>query len=251
MKTKQTLIVLGLSLLGLASCCSPQGKPTIKIIETSAPKVISLKQDSGNRMSTYLAPFVKEEAEQMNVVIGQSAMAMNKALPEGLLNNWIAKLMFVEASKLQKVDIAISNYGGIRRDLHKGDLTIGDIFEIAPFDNSLVVLKLSGKSIVELAHNIAHQGGEAVYGMRFGIRDRRAENVKVNGAKVVLSKDYYVVTTDYLSYGNDGLKALAESTQTIALKVFMRDAMIQYVKDRTAENKQITSEIIPNIYEIK
>ncbi len=44
-------------------------------------------------------------------------------------------------------DIAITNGGGLRRTLEKGPITMGDMYEIMPFDNYLVTFDLKGEDV--------------------------------------------------------------------------------------------------------
>ena len=73
----------------------------------------------------------------MNTVIGFSTIGLTKKLPESGLGNLIADAMKEMAQKkyATKVDAAFVNYGGIRSYIPKGEITIGKIFEIMPFDN--------------------------------------------------------------------------------------------------------------------
>ena len=61
--------------------------------------------------------------------------------------------------KVTNSEIALTNGGGIRRGLEKGDVTVGDMYELMPFDNTLVTMDLKGCDIVKaIEHGIAPQG---------------------------------------------------------------------------------------------
>ena len=49
-----------------------------------------------------------------------------------------------------KVDVSITNRGAIRQDLHKGDVRIRDVISILPFENSLIVVTITGKQLKEV-----------------------------------------------------------------------------------------------------
>ena len=49
-----------------------------------------------------------------------------------------------------KVDVSITNRGAIRQDLHKGDVRIRDVISILPFENSLIVVNITGKQLKEV-----------------------------------------------------------------------------------------------------
>jgi len=46
-----------------------------------------------------------------------------------------------------EVDVTFQNYGGIRSDLNEGDITVGEIYEIDPFNNKAVTFEMSVSDI--------------------------------------------------------------------------------------------------------
>ena len=101
-----------------------------------------------------------------------------------------------------------------------------------PFENSIVVLELSGKSInkmidylrvVKLQHPIR--------GLQIKLNnDYSLNDVKINGQKININKKYYVATTDYLLDGLDKMFFLSETTKIIYINYKMRDVLIDYFK---------------------
>ena len=60
----------------------------------------------------------------------------------------IARLFTVAILEEVDADISIHNTsGGIRADLQAGPLTYGDIYQISPFDNQVVILEMSGADL--------------------------------------------------------------------------------------------------------
>ena len=207
----------------------------IKLIEVDG----SLQHDA---MENLIAPYKAEKEESMNVIIGESVETIEVGKPESKLTNLIADILLTEARKyVADVDMAITNIGGIRRPLYKGNITIGDVFEILPFDNSLLVLEYKGSDLLALADAIAEKGGESISGMTLVINKNKAENVKINGTPIDSAKTYKVVTTDYLSWGNDQLEPLANYINSTPLNMMMRDAMFDYVTCSTINNQKISA----------
>ena len=57
-------------------------------------------------------------------------------------------------------DVGLTNGGGLRADLPKGELTYGALFEALPFDNRLATLQLKAGALKQLlARNFAHDKG--------------------------------------------------------------------------------------------
>ena len=50
-------------------------------------------------------------------------------------------------------DIAIQNGGGIRAGLTAGDVTVGDIFGMLPFDNKVTLVEVTGQTVWEALEN--------------------------------------------------------------------------------------------------
>lgn len=201
----------------------------------------SLQNDA---MDSLIAPYKAEKEASMNVVIGEAMETMEVGKPESKLTNLVADVLLTEGRKyIADVDIAIVNVGSIRRTLYEGDVTIGDVFEILPFDNALLVLEYKGADILALADAIAVKGGEAIAGMTLTIRDGKAEDVRVGGVEVDTAKIYKVVSTDYLSWGNDQLGPLANYVKSTPLNMMLRDAVFDYVTCATIREEKIVSKL--------
>ena len=130
------------------------------------------------------------------------------------------------------IDIVLLNNGGIRSIISKGNISEKTAFELMPFENSIVVLELSGKSInkmidylrvVKLQHPLK--------GLEIELNnDYSLNNANINGKKININKNYYVATTDYLLDGGDKMYFLGETTKTIDINYKMRDVLIDYFK---------------------
>lgn len=216
--------------------------------QQSSPEIVDIQlievdgSLQNEAMDSLIAPYKAEKEASMNVVIGEVAETMEVGKPESKLTNLVADILLTEGRKyIADVDMAVTNVGGIRRTLFAGPITIGDVFEILPFDNSLLVLEYKGADILALADAIAVKGGESVAGMTLAIRDGRAEDVKVGGEEVDTARVYKVVSTDYLSWGNDQLEPLANYVKSTPLNMMMRDAMFDYVTCATIRGEKIVS----------
>ena len=99
-------------------------------------------------------------------------------------------------------------------------------------ENQVVILTLSGDNVLLLANQMAAQGGQGVSGMTFVIdkASGTAWDVRVQGKPVKADKDYYVVTSDYLSGGADGMDALADFKDREYTGNKIRSQYISYVK---------------------
>ena len=126
--------------------------------------------------------------------------------PESALGNLFVDAMLLGADG----DIAIHNVsGGIRANLDAGPLTFGDVYQVMPFDNSVVVLELSGEQVRRIiagqAHN--HRRRAGVAGVRVKIRceqDVMRVDMTLNSGRVIADDDRLrVVVNDFLTMGGD------------------------------------------------
>jgi 5''-nucleotidase/2'',3''-cyclic phosphodiesterase and related esterases len=120
----------------------------------------------------------------MSPVVGQSAKYMNPHRPESELSNLITDIM-VWASKdyNEQVDFGVYNIGGMRADLPKGDVTYGNVLDIAPFENKIAFATLSGAEVLELFSQMASIGGDGVsHSVRMVItKDGQLVSATLNG----------------------------------------------------------------------
>lgn len=180
-------------------------------------------------------------------VIGQSTIAMEVERPQSRLSNFTSDLLVETAEKNtgEKCDFGVMNIGGIRTSLPEGDITVGNIFSIFPFENSISVITLKGKDVKDLFDIIARRGGEGVskqVEVKIG-KDGKAYGLKINGEKIDDSRLYTIATIDYIANGNDELISFKNSVSRTDLDLRLRDVMLQYIADKTAKGEKLKASL--------
>lgn len=238
---KASLAVFFLAIL-LSSC-----KSHFDLTKTNRKQYPISKEISADSVmiKSYL-PFKEKMDSQMTAIIGKSDSLLYKGRGlESNLGNFFADACMNEARKLDpEIDFAMpSTTGGLRNSLPKGNISLSNVFELMPFENELLVLKLNGSDAQDLITFIAASGGQPVAGIRMKIKDKVASDILINGKPFDAKKTYSVLTSDYIAGGGDSAKGLANpiAKKTLGLKV--RDALIQYIKAQTAEGKTITGNL--------
>lgn len=156
---------------------------------------------------------------EMNPVQGYAASDLWVKRPESPLSNLLADVLVWSSSRFgEQPDFAVYNIGGIRASLSKGAVTRGNILEVAPFENKICFLTLSGEAVDELFRQIAARGGE---GLSHAVRltataDGKLTSATVGGKPVDPNASYRVATLDYLAQGNDHMEAFKKKTNVIA-----------------------------------
>ena len=111
----------------------------------------------------FLEPFKRVNDSIMGPIVGQVARNMHANRPESNLSNLLADILVWSAKDYnEKAVLGIYNMGGIRADLTKGNVTYGDVLDVAPFENKICFITLTGEQMLTLFRQIAHRGGEVV-----------------------------------------------------------------------------------------
>ncbi|MBD5781486.1 5'-nucleotidase C-terminal domain-containing protein [Pelagicoccus sp. NFK12] len=196
------LRVLGTCLWGVVLSLYSWAEPVAEL-EFSAVRVDgSVRDDEG--LAAYLAPYREGVEAFAAEVIGYAAEPLSRSRPECGLSNLVADSLRVVGAKEfgAEVDLSVTNFGGLRRDLPQGELTMGLITELSPFENYLTYLEVDGAFVQELARQAA--GGVAVSGIKVTLdSEGRVLEALVNGEPIDARRRYRVVTIDYLvaTYG--------------------------------------------------
>ncbi|MDR3218033.1 MAG: 5'-nucleotidase C-terminal domain-containing protein [Dysgonamonadaceae bacterium] len=178
---------------------------------------------------------------EMNQEIGFADKTLTKGFPQSLLTNFTTDAMQDYASgSWGHIDFAVVNNGGLRATLNEGPVTVGNLYEVYPFENRLVLLELQGKAVKAFFDFIAFHGGEGLSkGIELVIQKRKIKSLKISGQTLDENKIYRIVTIDFLAEGNSGMEALTQAVEYTDLNITLRDAMIEFVKKLTTENKRI------------
>ncbi len=205
--------------------------------------------EADSEITNLIAPYKKQLDEKMNEVIGycEKELTKEKTAPEFTLGNWAADAIYAESNKYSKkpIDFAIVNTGGIRiPSLAQGDVTTGKIFELMPFDNMLVILRVKGDIVQQLFENIAARGGWPVSkGVVCSFTtDGILKSVSIHGEKIDTDKTYLIGISDYVANGGDKC-SFFKGQPFHNTGVLFRDAFIHYVKDQTRLGKKLNAVI--------
>ncbi|MEG1481361.1 multifunctional 2',3'-cyclic-nucleotide 2'-phosphodiesterase/3'-nucleotidase/5'-nucleotidase [Clostridium sp.] len=169
----------------------------------------------------------------------------------------ITKLGATVAEAMKEItnsDFAIMNGGGVRAPLYKGDITVGDMYRILPFDNTIVTMDMKGSDIVKaLDHGIEpkdmgwgqHAGAKVFYdkGAKEG---SKVTSVRLkDGSKIDPNKYYKVATNDFMAAGGDGYdfkNAKNVKDTNLVLREAMKD---KWAKDGITPVENLNELLVP------
>ncbi len=195
----------------------------------------------------FYLPYKEMIEAEMNEVIGDSESEMIKDKPESLLTNFLADLLLEEGSMYCKSSnsdfkpqISYFNYGGIRSFLPKGEITVRNVYELMPFENEMVFLNLKGKDVQAFLDIIAAKGGDSVGGARFIISKNKAKDILVEGEKLDVTRDYWLVTNDYIAGGGDNMDVLLNRLKIVNSGEKIRDLIINHLREMSVDGEKIS-----------
>jgi 5'-nucleotidase len=142
------------------------------------------------------------------------------------------------------VDVALSNGGSLRTDLPSGPLTYGALYELYPFDNRIVTLRLTGDQLTRvIAENLQRRLPPLellpVAGFKVDARcDGRMLRVALtrsSGAPIRADEQLTVATSDFIAGGGDGILAPAGAVaeaRTVDSVPLLREALVTWLRSR-------------------
>jgi 2',3'-cyclic-nucleotide 2'-phosphodiesterase/3'-nucleotidase len=187
--------------------------------------------------------------KQMNVVIGRSDVDLltSTATPDSAIGNWNTDAIRRQTG----ADVAFQNTAGIRAVLRKGPITMRDIYQVMPFENTLAKLTMTGDQLKRLfADNL--RGGRSslqVSGLtvKYRATPQGPQDITITRAGKELKPDetVSVMTNNYLAFGGTGGKVFGEAKDLTDTMQPIRDILIKDVKENPVTALPEGGRIIP------
>jgi len=197
------------------------------------PLLISGEVVEEEKMLSRVQELAEPLDEIRNKVVADTAEAIEGnrdvcRVEECAMGNLIADAMLSQV-KSQGISIALMNSGGIRASMEGGEITMGDVLTVLPFQNTLSTFQLKGSDLIGALENGVSQV-EEVKG-RFpqvaGVKFTWDPTVEANSGRIVevLINDngewktidpnamYGVVSNDFLRSGGDGYEIFANKAE--------------------------------------
>jgi 2',3'-cyclic-nucleotide 2'-phosphodiesterase (5'-nucleotidase family) len=210
--------------------------------------------DTGEQVEVVPDPevqaIVNTYAEQIdalkNEVIGYTTAPLSRnSCGESVMGDWVTDIM---RAYDPSIDFAFTNSGGLRVDLNAGDITFGQVFEVMPFDNTLVTATVNGEQLKKVLEEgvgpgTKYCGGTLLHGIIqvSGLKFdwdasqplyNRVSNVRYyDDTPVDLSPTatYTIAVNDFMASGGDDYPTLPTLSQNNTYTI-IRDIMVDWVK---------------------
>lgn len=191
-----------------------------------------------NIVTGIIKPYGDSVNKLMSAVIGYNESLLERKKQGNTLGYFItdAYLEMARQKMDQNIDAAFMNTGGVRLpDIAAGTVTLGKIYELMPFDNLMVSLKMKGSQLKQYLDTLAATDGIIVTGMTMQIVNKTAQQIIIGGKPLDLNTDYTIVHSDYVAINSNLLKNIPRRTNGYLL----RDALIDYVKLNNTQGRKI------------
>lgn len=186
--------------------------------------------------------YVQELAPILNEVIGYSEKTLDHNTKLGLtpLGQWTAQSL----ADIGGTQIGLVNGGGIREPLPAGDITMGTMYSLFPFDNTLVTMKVSGDLLYQLIEHLIVSGDAGAgqyYGVRATVDPTKSAGARVtsltllDGTAVDPAATYTLSTIDFMYTGGDKYN-FTGATDVVDTFKPVRDLLVGYIKAHTPIN---------------
>ncbi|MBL8148704.1 MAG: 5'-nucleotidase C-terminal domain-containing protein [Blastocatellia bacterium] len=194
-----------------------------------------------------IKPYSENVRLKMNTVIGHTKETINKEGPAaGKLGRLMTDIIRDAATKAtrKKIDMGFQNNGGIRAEIPAGDITIGTIFQLMPFDNEITTIELTGSDLIALFESMAPNivgFGAAISGAELKYAEGKFVSATVGGNQIDPNHLYTMAITDYLYSGGGDYPLLRRGKNYSKTGVLLRDAIIDYIKSEQAAGREIVA----------
>ena len=146
----KTMSVCGMILLA-ASCSTHYQLTSVSRSQIIVDSRFDRQPDP--QAAAFLAPYKHQVDSVMGPVVGVVARDMVPDRPESFLSNLLPDILMWAAKDYNETPVfAVYNVGGIRAALSKGKVTYGDVLDVAPFENKICFVTLTGDKVLELFH---------------------------------------------------------------------------------------------------
>ncbi|MCA8869871.1 MAG: 5'-nucleotidase C-terminal domain-containing protein [Rhodobacteraceae bacterium] len=182
----------------------------------------------------------KVVAESTDVINGERDTCR---VQECTMGNLVADAM-LDRVRSQGIEVAIANSGGLRASIDAGQVTMGEVLTVLPFQNTLSTFHVSGRVLLEALENGVSQVEEVagrfpqVAGLTYTWDAAAAPGSRIVDAKVMRSGVwtdvdpewmYGLVSNNYVRGGGDGYKMFINAEHAYDFGPDLADVVAEYL----------------------
>jgi 2',3'-cyclic-nucleotide 2'-phosphodiesterase (5'-nucleotidase family) len=237
--------VAGLFALSLFTACQRgplQATAHLPATSTSQPVGRDITPNAG--AEAIIQPYHDKVLAQMQEVLGVSPLGLSKNAGENLIVNFVADLQRTAAAQAlhEPIALGVMTNGGMRAPIPAGPITLGNVFELMPFENELMVLDAPGP-VVQQLFDYAAPARMAVSGATYTVGpDQRPLDIRIGGQPFDPTKTYSIAISDYLAGGGDNM-AFLKTVVPRHTGLLLRTAIADHIRALTKAGQPVTARI--------
>ena len=231
---KSKFLLAGFVAVTLISCRAP-----LAVAKVDVQKNISIAENlpEDQTFKKTIEPYKMELEGKMNTKLSHTSVDLTKSGDNSNLGNLLADYTFEGADVWAKnngipggIDGAVINIGGIRTTIAKGDIVTRQIYEVMPFENEVMIMKMKGSDLQGLFdYYLKTQKNNPVSHITIETDGDKILKQLINGKEVDPAKTYYIATSDYLALGGDNMEYFKKG-EMIPTGIKLRDLFLEKFK---------------------
>jgi 5'-nucleotidase len=211
---------------------------------SGAPKLLDASVVEDEAAKARIQEAAAPLEEMRNTVVAETAAPIDgergscRAM-ECEMGNLVADAM-LDRVKDQGIQIAIQNGGGLRASIDAGEVTMGEVLTVLPFQNTLSTFQVTGQTMIDALENGVSEIEEGagrfpqVAGMSFAFDvsaepGSRISDVMVGGEPIDPAATYGVVSNNYVRNGGDGYKMFRDAENAYDFGPDLADVTADYI----------------------
>ena len=184
---------------------------------------------------------VQPEMAYLKEVVAYAPEGLERFAPESPLSNFIADNLKSATERItgKHVDLAITNFGGIRCNLPVGNVLLDDVVSMLPFSNYATWLLVPGSELRKVFEQMARTMPQCVSGAELVIDNGRLVSAKIGGKSIDDRKFYGLATIDFLMDGGDGYKLARGAKDFVISDQKIGDIILEAIRTVTAAGEPL------------
>ncbi len=241
--THGTLIVQAGHQLSTAGRVVLELDPATRAVVASTASLVDLWLETygeDGKIKELTARAAEEAGKTLDLAIATATASLShdrKATVESALGDWMTDCL----REWAKTDVAFQNSGGIRAPMPAGPVSRRTIFNIMPFENRVVKLKVTGAVLEEiLDHGVAGgfgmlqlSGAVVTYDKKLP-RGKRVVSASVGGGPLKADAVYSAAAVDFMVSGGDGYSPFSKASAAEPTDTLMRE-VLEWCAERQGE----------------
>ncbi len=195
----------------------------------------------------------------MNEVIGCADADLKRPFNEETnFGNLICDYML----KYSSCEVALQNSGSLRSEIGRGDITVGNLYDVLPFDNDIVVMEIDGATLFDIINTcclkerglLQISGGSYEYDPNRSLNSAAAQGSSssevavvtkflVGGSPIEPLRKYKVAVNSFLASGQGGYPQF-KKCRTLAIMENLREVVEKNIRTDRRVNPVVEGRIV-------